>query len=49
MTTDAVAAALVGLLTDEGRKPPRVLARIVADHLARLLLTPTAPEIGAPQ
>jgi hypothetical protein len=34
VTTDAVAAALVGLLTDEGRKPPRVLARIVADHLA---------------
>ena len=44
MTTEAVSAALLGLLTDEGRKPPRVLARLVAEHLAaRGLLAGTAP------
>lgn len=33
---DQAAMALVGLLADEGRKAPRVVARKVAEHLERL-------------
>lgn len=44
--TDHAAAALVGLLADEGRKPPRVLARKIADHLDALGLLASPSELG---
>lgn len=47
-TVDDTAASLVGLLTDEGRKPPRVLARKIAEHLQALdLLADPVPDAPA--
>lgn len=45
MIVDRAAAALVGLLADEGRKAPRVVARKVAEHLHHLglLVDDTGP------
>src|SRR5689334_21615049 len=47
MTTTRVRDSLVGLLTDNARKPPRVLAALVADHLHALHLLADDRELVA--